>query len=411
MKNPSFLIAFFATIVRYYDYALFGLSASVLSKNFMPPNDSEHQILCFFMVFSIAFIARPIGSIIFGRIGDNYGRAKSAKIAAFLAAISTSLIAIIPDFSQIGIFATLILIIARMLFLLSLSGEIDSIRIYITEKTGPNKNLAGGFVSFSSQVGALLAATAYHYAISSDAEYLWRINFIIGGFGGVLVIFMRGYFKESLEFLQYKVKIRQNKASHLGFFQVIKDIKIKFILALLINGCCGGIYHFLVIFLGTFLSKIAIIISADDAQIMNINLIIIYAIMSILAGFLGDRINLKKQILYSLSLSLLIIFIMFICLLRNIYPIYLIYIIMSFVPLYVIPLQILVQSMFTIGIKMRMYSLSHSLGGLIFSGTSPLICMLLWRYSGSLTLIFSFFIILLITLLSSVIYMFYNDII
>ena len=131
MKISTFLIAFFATIVQCYDYALFGLSAGALSKTFMPDNSSTEQILNFFAIFSIAVIARPIGSIIFGIIGDNYGRVVALKLSILLSAISTALIGIMPSFATIGYTATILLALLRMIFLMSLAGEVDSVRIYI----------------------------------------------------------------------------------------------------------------------------------------------------------------------------------------------------------------------------------------------------------------------------------------
>ena len=119
----------------------------------------------------------------------------------FMSSISTGLIAITPSFEIIGIFATVILTLCRMVFLASLAGEVDGIKVYVAEKTGDNrKNLNIGIVSCCSQIGALLAAIAYYYASNSDIQYLWRFNFFIGAIFGLFAILMRNFFKKVANF-------------------------------------------------------------------------------------------------------------------------------------------------------------------------------------------------------------------
>ncbi len=403
MQHSAFLIAFFITIIRYYDYALFGLSASILAKNFLPPLEHDVQILGFFAILGGSVVARPIGSLIFGFIGDKYGRTKSVKISVIVATISTSLIAITPSFAQIGNFAVIILIFCRMVFLMSLAGEVDAIKIYVAEKAGSNrKNLTNGLVVSCSQVGALLAAIMYYYASNFNAsEYLWRLNFLVGGIFGMLAILMRKFFKESEEFLYYRKK-HPNKDDN-GLWQILQNIKLKFIIAMLINGSIGGVYHFLVIFLGVFLSKIACTIEHNQAQTMNIILIITYAIAAIFSGLLADKINPLKQIIVSLTLSLGTALIMQILLYNQIFIIYCPVILIGLAAFYAVPLQIIIQSLFITTSKVRMYSLSHSLGGIILSSATPFFSMLLWQNFKSLPITLCFFISLLIILIASVI--------
>lgn len=413
MTRPAFLIAFFTTIVRYYDYALFGLSAAALSKNFLPLGSNDRQILLFFAIFSIAVIARPIGSIIFGFISDKYGRVVSVKISVFLATISTILIGLTPNFDKIGMYATIILIFCRMTFLMSLAGESDAIKIYVVEKVGMrHKNYTYGIVSFCTQVGALLAATIYHFSTKFEQmSHLWRVNFIIGGIFGLFIISLRHYFRESEEFLKSK---KDHKSIYYNFFDLGKIIKSsfgRFIIAILISGCIGGIYHFLIIFWGVFAAKSALLMNSNQAQIINIVLITIYAIMSVFSGFLADRIYPKKQIVTSLSLSLLVIIIVQFLLYKEIFVIYFPIILIALAPFYVVPLQVIVQSLFITNIRARMCSISHSLGGMIFSSTTPFFCMLLWQYFNSIFLVLGFFLILLLILFSTVIYLYSTNVI
>ncbi|AAY61437.1 sugar (and other) transporter family protein [Rickettsia felis str. Pedreira] len=394
MSNSAFLVAFFTTIIRYYDYALFGLSASILAQNFLPNIEQDKQLLGFFAILSAAVIVRPLGSLIFGFIGDKYGRTKSIKISMFMSSISTGLIAITPSFEMIGIFATVILTLCRMVFLASLAGEVDGIKIYVAEKTGDNrKNLNIGIVSCCSQIGALLAAIAYYYTSNSDIQYLWRFNFFIGAIFGLFAILMRNFFKESSEFLR--------KSSKSTIKQIIKDNKTSFIIALLINGAIGGVYHFLVIFLGVFLTKIAFV-NHPEIRFMNIALTTTYGISAVFAGLLADKINPLRQITWTVFASIIVALGMQIMLYKQIFNILCPIILIGLAAFYAVPLQIIVQSLFKTNVKMRLYSLSHSFGGIILSSTTPFFSMLLWQNFKSLSLTLSFFIFLLIILMSTV---------
>ena len=433
MSNSAFLVAFFTTIIRYYDYALFGLSASILAQNFLPNIEQDKQLLGFFAILSAAVIVRPLGSLIFGFIGDKYGRTKSIKISMFMSSISTGLIAITPSFEIIGIFATVILTLCRMVFLASLAGEVDGIKVYVAEKTGNNrKNLNIGIVSCCSQIGALFAAIAYYYASNSDIQYLWRFNFFIGAIFGLFAILMRNFFKESSEFLYYKsttelnlerfrqdefkeesaerTKVREHRRMPqnslvLSFLndarQIIKDNKLSFIIALLVNGAIGGVYHFLVIFLGVFLTKIAFI-NHPEIRFVNIALTTTYGISAVFAGLLADKINPLRQIAWALFASIIVALGMQIMLYKQIFNILCPVILIGLAAFYAVPLQIIVQSLFKTNVKMRLYSLSHSFGGIILSSTTPFFSMLLWQNFKSLSLTLSFFIFLLIILMSTV---------
>ncbi|HJD55797.1 MAG TPA: MFS transporter [Rickettsia endosymbiont of Pyrocoelia pectoralis] len=398
MPNSAFLIAFFVSVIRYYDYALFGLSASILAQNFLPQDEHDTQLLGFFALLSAAVIIRPLGSIIFGYIGDKYGRTKAIKISMLISSISTLLIAVTPSFQTIGILATIILVFCRMIFIASLAGEVDGIKIYVAEKIGNNrKNLGIGLVASCTQVGALLAAIAYYYASNSDNNYLWRFNFLVGFIFGLSAILMRNYFEESSEFLDYK----NRQHFKISIFQTLRSNKLSFILALLINGTIGGIYHFLVIFLGVFLAKIAFINPAQT-EFMNIALIITYGISALFAGLFSDKINPLIQIIGALSLSLIVAISMQILLYKQIFTVICPIILIGLAAFYTVPLQIIVQSLFKTQVRMRLYSLSHSLGSIILSSTTPFFSMLLWQNSKSLPLTLSYFTCLLIILTGAV---------
>jgi len=407
-RYESLIIAFFVTIVRYYDYALFGLSASLLSKNFMPHGNDGDQMLIFFAVFSLATIARPMGSLIFGKIGDKVGRVVSVKMSTVIAATSTCLVAVAPGFDSVGLVAVIIITLLRMLFLMSLAGEIDAIKIYVTEMIGKKRrHLVIGIVSFSSQIGVLFASVAYHIAVSyEDVEWLWRVNFAIGGLLGLVVIFLRRRLLESEEFLNSKSRLSIEPN---GIVKIVGANKVKFVLATVINGMLGGGYHFLIIFFGTFAANVADIIDNESAAAANTMLISLYGIACLISGYISDRFKIVTQIIVALVLSIFCTLVMEFFLGLKGYSILLHCILVFLVPFYSIPCSVRIQSLFQTGIRMRMCSLSHSIGSMVFSSTTPFICMLIWQSTEIVSLVLAYFLFQLGLLFFALLYMIKKD--
>lgn len=404
VNYKSIAIAFFATIVRYYDYGLFGMSAAILAKVYFPESDNENQMLGFFAIFSVSVLLRPLGSIIFGKIGDKVGRVESVKIATILAAISTMAIGVIPEASEIGLWAAFLLTAARIIFLVSLAGEIDAIKIYIAEMVGKKRRyFASSIVAFSAQLGVLIAATVYHYSQSTDVnENFWRYNFIAGGGAGILVFLLRKSLVESEVFL--KEKKRSHEFDNMNLLQIIGYNRSKFIAAMIMNGMLGGVYHFLIIFLATFTGNVANLISADDASAINIRLIAIYGLSCVAAGVMADRVNYYKQTITAIILSIVTILAMAYYGLNDIYLIQLHKIVVCIAPFFMVPSYIKIQSLFASKVRMRMCSLSHSLGSMIFSSTTPLFCLLLWKFFNLYSILLSFYVIQMLVLLTVIIF-------
>lgn len=380
----------------------------MISKHFMPGADDADQMLAFFAVFSVAVIARPFGSLVFGKIGDQAGRVASLRVATVIAAVSTSIIAFIPNFNTIGWFAVLFLTICRMMFLISLAGEIDAIKIYVAEKVGKKRRyLANGIVSFSSQIGVLLASIMYHVAISMpELTWMWKMNFLLGGAFGMVIILLRGYLRESDAFLKSKKKQEVDS----GIVEIVLQNKRKFVLGMIVSGMLGGGYHFLVIFLGAFAGNVADIIPPDQATSSNVILISIYGIACVLSGVVADRIKKQNtQMIVALICSIMCVLEMEYKLLDNVFVKTLHYMLAFMVPFYYIPCAIKIQSLFATNVRMRMFSLSHSVGSMFFSSTTPFICMLIWRSSGLFAAVLGYFLLQLLLLLFAIIYIAKND--
>jgi len=173
-----------------YDFGVFAFLAPSIGKNFFPPADPIVQIIDAFIVFAGGFIMRPIGGVLFGHIGDIYGRKKALMLSVVLMAGSTLGIGCLPTYHDIGILATVLLAFMRLLQGLSVGGEFVGSLVFAVESAPPeHRVLAGsvctaaatGGVSLGSWTGLLLSAV-----LSEDEmrRYGWRLPF----FGGTLSV-------------------------------------------------------------------------------------------------------------------------------------------------------------------------------------------------------------------------------
>jgi MFS transporter, MHS family, proline/betaine transporter len=116
-------------------------------------------LLQVFSVFSVGYLARPIGGIIFGYLGDKYGRSKALRFSLYLMGFSTFLMGILPTYQQIGVIATVLLVFLRIFQGISAGGELVGSTVYIFENSEKkNQTFCCSFVTFSCTVGVLLGS-------------------------------------------------------------------------------------------------------------------------------------------------------------------------------------------------------------------------------------------------------------
>ena len=126
-------------VMEWFDFAMYGLLADEIGNNFFSYSSDKIQVIESFTVFAGAFFMRPVGGILFGYIGDKYGRITSLRISLFMMAISTFLTGCLPNTSKIGFAAPMLLVFFRLLQGVSVGGEFTGAITYILEVCPPNE--------------------------------------------------------------------------------------------------------------------------------------------------------------------------------------------------------------------------------------------------------------------------------
>lgn len=200
-------------MLEWYDFTIYGFFATTIASQFFPPGDGQAAMLAVAATFGVAFVMRPVGAVVFGLIGDSWGRKTSLVLTFALMALGTAMIGLAPTYATAGVFASVILVVGRLLQGFSASGEIGSSLTLLIESTPPGKRgVASGLFNvgvYSAVVLASLAALAVNTLLPpADAQaWGWRVPFLLGLAIVPIGLYMRYRMAESQEFLSARAPV------------------------------------------------------------------------------------------------------------------------------------------------------------------------------------------------------------
>jgi MHS family proline/betaine transporter-like MFS transporter len=189
--------------LEWYDYALYGHMSIVFSKLFFPEGDLGQSLILTYLIFAVGFVSRPLGAILFGRIGDKFGRKKALTASMILMAVPTGCIGLLPTYEMIGIAAPIALLIIRILQGLSLGGAYSGSISYVVEHAPPDQRSAiGSVIKLSLVLGFLFGSIVSTVVASllSEADFYswgWRLPFFLGVGIGFVGFYIRNHGEES----------------------------------------------------------------------------------------------------------------------------------------------------------------------------------------------------------------------
>lgn len=290
--------------VEWYDFALYLFLAPVLAKQFFPADVPHVALLCTFTLHAVSFFFRPLGAILFGYLGDVYGRCIALKLSLSCLAALSMVIAFLPSYQNVGYAATVLLSICRIGQGLCLGGEFAGSMIYLTESADPNQRAFMSSMSNNgSNLGVMLAASSAAVLSSlmteqSFALYGYRILFFIGGVIGVLGFAFRSDLRESAVYLATTTRIK------FPLLHVLRSHRQAFIqlFFLLIISALGS--YALMGYVSTFLHE-SLAFSTMQALNFQTGFIVVTLIMVPIFGWIADRWSVKK--LFSLACVLYLI--------------------------------------------------------------------------------------------------------
>jgi len=173
------------TVIEWYDFYLYATLTPFLAPIFFPPGDPTSQLLAAFAVYGAGFAVRPLGAVVFGRIGDVIGRKYAFLMTVTIMGGATVLVGVLPSYAQIGILAPLILVTFRMLQGLALGGEYGGAAIYVAEHAPDHKRgLYTSWIQTTATLGfffslLIILITRVGFGEDTYKEWGWRVPFLL----------------------------------------------------------------------------------------------------------------------------------------------------------------------------------------------------------------------------------------
>ncbi|ARR54075.1 MFS transporter [Rhizorhabdus wittichii DC-6] len=298
------------TVVEWYEFFLYGTAATlVFGKLFFPPTGNELDgIIAAFGTYAVGFIARPLGGIVFGHVGDRIGRKSLLQFSLVLIGASTFLMGCLPTFATIGYWAPLLLVLLRFVQGFALGGEWGGAVLLVTEHS-PNRSRGfwGSFPQAGIPMGNLLATIVLLLlsATLSEGEFLawgWRVGFwlsvIIVGVG----YYIRTKVSDSPIFEAAKAEAEQRADAGYGVAEVFRHYPRGVFTAMGLRVAENILYYMVVTFSITYLAHIGVDTTEILALLFCAHLLHIVLIPSI--GRLADRIGRKPVYIAGAGLTI-----------------------------------------------------------------------------------------------------------
>ncbi|ASQ98432.1 MFS transporter [Streptomyces sp. 11-1-2] len=173
------------TLIEYYDFSVYGYLAVAIAPQFFPGDDPAASLLATLAVLATGLVVRPVGGVFFGWIGDRWGRRKALVSSVVCMGVASSVTGLLPTYSQIGVFAAVLLFITRLAQGVSSGGESVGAYTYIYESAPPGRRaFLGSVTPIGSNLGFMFAAAtagAISALTTKDqmGDWGWRLPFLM----------------------------------------------------------------------------------------------------------------------------------------------------------------------------------------------------------------------------------------
>lgn len=378
-------------LTEWYNFLLYGYLASVISQLFFPAQNKLLSLTLTFTVFALSFFVRPFGGLLFGWIGDTYGRQRALVISLIMMAIPTFLIGCLPTYETIGIASPILLCIFRICQGLSAGGEHTGSAIYVAEYAPPTRRtLWVSTVPTSAALGILISSFASLLIINGFThEKLLLWGWRTGYWAGTLLCLISLLLRITLPETPYFQKVQKEKSTHRSpISSLVKDshaLKSLFLVFCLASSW-GVFYQILFIWMPTYLTHIQHFNNNTALQI-NSFFMLFFTGLILLMGYCADYISRIFLLIFACVAMFILAYPLFIMLASGVlWQVYVAMGIFTLIFSIFIPTAFvcMVES-FNPQIRYTGLSFGFNVGLAIFGGTCPLIATWLIAVTGNNT--------------------------
>ena len=296
------------TTIEFYDFYIYGTAAAlVLGQMFFPPGASGAQSLAAFATFGIAFLARPLGSFLFGHFGDRVGR-KSTLVASMMTmGLSTALIGLLPSYARAGMLAPALLCLLRLGQGIGLGGEWGGAALLATEYAPPGRRAwFGMFPQLGPPLGFLLSNGVFLglLLLLDEAQFAawgWRLPFLASALLVAVGLYVRTRLDETPAFSRLAAR---GERARVPLAEVLRHHRGGLVLGALAIVACYAVFYISTVFALDYGVRVAHIPRSRFLQLMCLAAVAM-ASMSLLSAALAGRFGCRRVLLAGLVLTAL----------------------------------------------------------------------------------------------------------
>lgn len=369
--------------LEWYDYALYAQFSAIIAATFFP--ESSYAEIWTFAVFAAGFVVRPVGGILFGQIGDRFGRRIALVIGILMMAIPTAGIGLLPSYDSVGVIAPVILVIIRLAQGFSLGGEFSGCIAYIVEHSpAKSRGLAGSSTFVSMCLGmmmGLIVANLFRYFLTEEdlVTWGWRVPFVMGLGIGLVGMYIRTHLSESP---LYKAAKAKGALSRTPLRETLTSYWREVLMAVIIYINVTAPFYTTTVFIKEYMINLGY--EKAQGSFMSSIILAVLIVTFPISAYISDRIG-RKPILVWSSVALVV----------SIYPIFLALHTMNYgiailsqvifsaiVGAYMGPVPTLLVELFPTKVRFTGVAISYNLSAAIFGGTAPMVGALLHKITG-----------------------------
>ncbi|MGG8024565.1 MFS transporter [Klebsiella aerogenes] len=405
--------SFLGNSLEWYDFFLYGTAAALVFGPLFFPASNDPLLGSFlaFSGFAIGFIARPLGGVIFGHLGDRYSRKMTLIITLTLMGASTFLIGLLPTYAHIGVLAPIALITLRFVQGVASGGEWGGGVLMLSENAPESQK---GYYTAWSQVGVcggfVLSSLAFYLVQLLPQEevmsWAWRIPFLLSLFIFLVGVYIRRNIQENAEFVARKAENdSKNEAHHLPVLSAFKNHPRAILQAIGLRLAENGAVYIFFTFSVVYCKHIGI----DTRDLIAaVTIAMTVEIATILGwGWLSDRIGRKRLYYIGVIGMALVAFPFFWLLNMHTFPAMLLAMLLA-LPLchgaMIAAQPCLMVDLFPVEVRYTGLALGHEIGAVISGGISPMLAvafLMMWdSYIPIALMLLAFALLALVALIS-----------
>ncbi len=372
--------------LEWYDFALYGHFVHIITKLFFPTADPYAGTLATYTIFAAGFVMRPVGAVIFGYIGDKFGRKVSLSISILMMALPTACIGLLPTYEQIGIWAPILLCLIRLIQGASIGGEFSGCIAFLVEYSPMKKRGLIGSASMVSLCAGMLLGSIVATIVSRSMDPVafeswgWRVPFLIGILIGLIGIYVRVSLHESPVYLEAK---KRNELSSKPVREILSGYLPELLIAVGLYLTVTVPFYTFTMFIKSFMIRN---LNYDYDTALYVHLITLTLAMLIMpiSAWLSDIYGRKPVLKYSTYGFIIFIYPIFWLLIKGGLDLVMIsqIIFAIFVGIYMGPIPAALVELFPTRVRFTGVAASYNFSAAAFGGTAPLAATWLIKNSG-----------------------------